>query len=192
MAYGVRFEEALLFAAQLHRDQTRKASGIPYITHLLAVAALVGEAGGGEDEVIAALLHDALEDRPDAIDFAELSRRFGQTVAETVRGCSDTEVQPKPPWRERKEQHLAHLAAATPATLLVVCADKLHNVQTINADLRELGDALWERFRGGKEGTLWYYRAAAELLRARGVPSRLTSELQRQVALLDGRLKDEA
>jgi GTP pyrophosphokinase len=185
MAYGPRFEEALLFAAQLHRDQTRKASGIPYITHLLAVAALVGEAGGSEDEVIAALLHDALEDRPDATSFDELSRRFGPAVAETVRGCSDTEVQPKPPWRERKERHLAHLDGATSATLKVVCADKLHNVQTINADLRELGDALWGRFRGGKEGTLWYYRAATDLLRARGAPSRLVAELQRQVSLLE-------
>lgn len=94
-------------------------------------------------------------------------------------------MQPKPPWRERKEQHLAHLAVATPATLLVVCADKLHNVRTIIADLRELGEALWGRFRGGKQGTLWYYRASVDLLRARGGPSRLVAELQRQVALLE-------
>jgi (p)ppGpp synthase/HD superfamily hydrolase len=185
MGYGSRFEDALTYAARLHRDQTRKASGIPYVTHLLAVAALVGEAGGGEDEVVAALLHDAIEDHPDEASFEEIGRRFGDAVAVIVRGCSDAEVIPKPPWRERKERHLALLAQAPASTLLVVAADKLHNCQTIIADLRELGSALWPRFRGGKAGTLWYYRTAADLLRARAVPPRLSSELSRQVALME-------
>jgi len=162
LPYGERFEEALLYAARLHRDQTRKGTEVPYVTHLLAVAAIVGENGGTEDEVVAALLHDAPEDRGGKDRLEDIRARFGDEVAEIVDGCTDTYEDPKPEWRPRKEAYIAHVATASPSVRLVSAADKLHNARSILADLRSLGDKLWDRFTGGKEGTLWYYRALVE------------------------------
>jgi GTP pyrophosphokinase len=162
LPYGERLEEALLYATRLHRDQTRKGTEVPYVTHLLAVAAIVGENGGTEDEVVAALLHDAPEDRGGKECLEEIRARFGDDVAEIVDGCTDTYEDPKPEWRPRKEAYVAHVAEASPSVRLVSAADKLHNARSILADLRALGDELWDRFTGGKEGTLWYYRALVE------------------------------
>jgi (p)ppGpp synthase/HD superfamily hydrolase len=162
LPYGERFEEALLYAARLHRDQTRKGTEVPYVTHLLAVAAIVGENGGTEDEVVAALLHDAPEDRGGKDRLEDIRARFGDEVAEIVDGCTDTYEDPKPEWRPRKEAYVAHVAKASPSVRLVSAADKLHNARSILADLRSLGDRLWARFTGGKEGTLWYYRVLVE------------------------------
>ena len=161
-AYGARFEEALVYAASLHRDQTRKGSETPYVTHLLAVAAIVGENGGAEDEAIAALLHDAPEDRGGRERLKDIRRRFGGAVAEIVDGCTDTYEDPKPAWRPRKEAYVEHVSTAPPSVRLVSAADKLHNARSILADLRTVGDELWTRFTGGREGTLWYYRALVE------------------------------
>ena len=162
MPYGEKFEEALPYTARLHRYQTRKGSGTPYINHLLAVAAIVGENGGTEDEVVAALLHDAPEDQGGEERLEDIRARFGDAVAEIVDGCTDTYEDPKPAWRPRKEAYIAHVAEASPPVRLVSAADKLHNARSILADLRAVGDELWERFTGGKEGTLWYYRALAD------------------------------
>ncbi len=162
MPYGERFEEALLYAARLHRDQTRKGTEVPYVTHLLAVAAIVGENGGTEDEVVAALLHDAPEDRGGKDRLEDIRARFGDEVAEIVDGCTDTYEDPKPEWRPRKKTYVTHVAKASPSVRLVSAADKLHNARSILADLRAVGDELWARFTGGKEGTLWYYRALVE------------------------------
>ncbi len=162
MPYGERFEEALLYAARLHRDQTRKGPEVPYVTHLLAVAAIVGENGGTEDEVVAALLHDAPEDRGGKDRLEDVRARFGDEVAEIVDGCTDTYEDPKPEWRPRKKTYVAHVAKASPSVRLVSAADKLHNARSILADLRGVGNELWNRFTGGKEGTLWYYRALVE------------------------------
>ena len=161
-AYGARFEEALVYAASLHRDQTRKGSETPYVTHLLAVAAIVGENGGAEDEAIAALLHDAPEDRGGRERLEDIRRRFGGAVAEIVDGCTDTYEDPKPAWRPRKEAYVERVSTASPSVQLVSAADKLHNARSILADLRTVGDELWTRFTGGREGTLWYYRALVE------------------------------
>lgn len=180
MPYTEKFEEALLYAARLHRDQTRKGSDIPYVTHLLAVAAIVGENGGTEDEVIAALLHDAPEDRGGKKRLEDIRARFGDTVAEIVAGCTDTYEDPKPAWRERKEAYIAHVAEAPPSVRLVSAADKLHNARTILTDLRSLGDELWNRFTGGKEGTLWYYRALVEVFAKSGA-NPMVEELDRVV-----------
>lgn len=155
--YSERFEKALVFTAKLHRNQTRKGSETPYINHLLAVASIVGENGGTEDEVIAALLHDAIEDTLETKE--SLAARFGEEVAGIVEGCSDTDVVPKPPWRERKEMYIEHVREASPSVRLVSSADKLHNARSILADYRAVGEDLWDRFRGGRDGTLWYYRA---------------------------------
>jgi (p)ppGpp synthase/HD superfamily hydrolase len=153
-----RFEEALVFANQLHLRQVRKGSGVPYVSHLLAVCALVMEFGGDEDQAIAALLHDAIEDQGGDATRQEIRKRFGERVALIVDGCTDSDTQSKAPWRPRKEAYLAHLRTAPPVVRLVSAADKVHNARTIAADYRQVGDALWSRFKGGKEGTLWYFR----------------------------------
>ena len=163
-----RFTAALEFAAELHRNQIRKGSGIPYIAHLLGVASIALEYGADEDEAIASLLHDAIEDQGGAKTREEIRRRFGDRVTAIVDGCTDAEVTPKPPWRQRKEEHLEHLCHAEPSVVLVATADKLHNARAILKDYRVLGEPLWHRFRGGKEGTLWYLRAVVDALEAAG------------------------
>ncbi len=180
MAYGEKFEDALTYAARLHRDQTRKGTSTPYVTHLLAVAAIVGENGGTEDEAVAALLHDAPEDRGGKERLEEIRTRFGGAVAEIVDGCTDTYEDPKPAWRPRKEAYVAHVATAPASVRLVSAADKLHNARSILADLHALGDELWSRFTGGKEGTLWYYRALTEAY-ARAGQNPIVEELDRVV-----------
>lgn len=188
MPYGEKFESALLYAAQLHRFQERKGSGIPYVTHLLAVASIVGENGGTEDEVIAALLHDAPEDAGGRERLEDIRERYGDAVAEIIAGCTDTYEDPKPPWRPRKERYLAHVAGASRSVRLVSAADKLHNARSILADLRDLGDGLWERFTGGKEGTLWYYRALTGAYAETG-SDRLVEELDGVVGEIEALAK---
>src|SRR6266581_8934404 len=119
---GPRFLRAFQFAAQMHSGQTRKASTIPYIAHLMGVASLVLEAGGDEDLAIAALLHDVVEDCGGAPMLKEVRRSFGSRVAKVVDGCTDTDVCPKPPWLERKEKYIAHLQKADADTRLVSAA----------------------------------------------------------------------
>ncbi len=178
-AWTSRFEEALVFAARLHRGQTRKATDIPYVTHLLAVAAFVGEAGGTEDEAIAALLHDAVEDQGGQSTLDAIRARFGDTVADIVWGCSDTDVTPKPPWRARKEAYIAHLEHASPSVLLVSCADKLHNARSLVTDVRAHGPTVWDRFTGGRDGSLWNLEALAAAYDRLGAPRRLVDDLHR-------------
>ena len=180
MPYTEKFEEALLYANRLHKEQKRKGTDTPYITHLLAVAAIVGENGGTEDEVVAALLHDAPEDQGGEERLEDIRVRFGDEVAKIVAGCSDTYEESKPTWRPRKEAYVAHMASAPASVRLVSSADKLHNARSILADLRAVGDDLWDRFTGGKEGTLWYYRALVETYKAAGANS-LVEELERVV-----------
>ncbi len=189
MPYGENFERALVYAAQVHGDHYRKGTSVPYVTHLLAVAAIVGENGGTEDEVVAALLHDAPEDRGGEARLRDIRLRFGDGVAEIVAGCTDTYEDPKPPWRERKERHLAHLAGASDSVRLVSAADKLHNARSVLSDYRAVGEDLWDRFNGGREGTLWYYRAFVDSLKA-GDDDPLVAELDhvvRELELLAGR-----
>jgi (p)ppGpp synthase/HD superfamily hydrolase len=180
LSYGEKFEEALLYTSRLHSDQTRKCTDTPYVTHLLAVAAIVGENGGTEDEAVAALLHDAPEDRDGKERLQDIRERFGNEVAEIVAGCTDTYEDPKPEWRPRKEAYVAHVATAPVSVRLVSAADKLHNARSILADLRTLGDELWDRFTGGKEGTLWYYRALVEAYAETGA-NPVVEELDRVV-----------
>ena len=157
-----RFADALVYAQRLHAAQTRKGTEIPYISHLLAVTALVIEHGGDEDQAIAALLHDAAEEQGGWPVLAAIRERFGERVAAAVEGLSDTFEDPKPPWRPRKERYLAHLRVAGPDEVLVSLADKLHNARSIQRDLLLHGPETWSRFRGGREGTLWYYRSLVE------------------------------
>lgn len=187
-----RYKDALLFAARLHDSQTRKGTEIAYLTHLMSVSALVMENGGNEDEAVAALLHDAIEDQSadyesefltdplhgrDALK-RDIELKYGSRVLSIVIGCTDDEDFEKPPegergtveaWKQRKEAYIAHIEAAEDVALLrVSCADKLHNARTILLDLHEHGEEIWSRFRAGsKEGVLWYYRSLARQFKSR-------------------------
>lgn len=155
---GTRFLRAFEFAAEKHRGQVRKASTIPYVAHLMGVTSLVLEAGGDEELAIAGLLHDVVEDCGGAPMLKEVRRRFGNRVAKVVDGCTDAYTIPKPPWRERKESYIERLKKESADTRLVSAADKLNNIRSILADYRTVGESVWSRFNGGREGTLWYYR----------------------------------
>lgn len=175
-----RFGDALEYAFRLHREQMRKGSQVPYIAHLLSVTALVLENGGDEDQAIAALLHDAAEDQGGQETLAEIRRRYGERVADIVEGCTDTFEDPKPSWKPRKDAYLTHLLSASPDVRRVSLADKVHNARTILADLGQMGDSLWERFTGRKDGTLWYYRSLVDTFRQVDT-SPLVDELARVV-----------
>jgi (p)ppGpp synthase/HD superfamily hydrolase len=176
-----RFDDALHYAHDLHREQTRKGTAIPYISHLMAVSALVMEHGGNEDQAIGALLHDAAEDQGGAETLEEIRRRYGDAVAHIVADCTDAWVEPKPDWRSRKEAYLAKLPTKAAQSLLVSLADKTHNAEAILFDYRTLSDSLWPRFNGGADGTRWYYNALATIFSA-VMPGRLSDRLALAVA----------
>jgi len=184
MQLSSHFTEALVYAAALHAEQKRKVSGEPYLSHLLAVSAMVMEYGGTEDEAIAALLHDAAEDQGGLATLAEIRQRFGEGVAAIVENCSDTFVKPKPAWRERKEAFIARLRKASASVRLVTAADKLHNARSILREYRRQGEAIWRNFRGGRDGTLWYFRAVIDVLRQTD-DGPLVEELERTVRELE-------
>lgn len=179
-----RFARAFELALSLHADQTRKGTDIPYISHLISVAALVMENGGDEDQAIAGLLHDAVEDSGGLATLAMIRGQFGERVAGIVDGCTDSYVLPKPPWQARKEEYLAHLASSRPEIRLVSLADKLHNARSLVYDARRYGPAVWDRFNGGKTGSLWYYRALADFF-VKTDPSPMADELERVVSELE-------
>jgi (p)ppGpp synthase/HD superfamily hydrolase len=172
-----RFCDALVYAAELHANQLRKASNVPYIAHLLGVTAIALEHGADEDEAIAALLHDAVEDQGGQATAEEIRRRFGERVIAIVLGCTDADTIPKPPWRERKERYIAHLDSGNPSIFLVSAADKLYNARSIVADYRRVGEVVWTRFNGKREGTLWYYRTLADKFNGFAQEQRLSKDL---------------
>ncbi len=182
MTFTAQFEEALTFATRLHATQTRKGSDIPYIAHLLGVASIALDHGANEEEAIAALLHDAVEDQGGEKTLQHIRRCFGSTVADIVWGCSDTDDVPKPPWKKRKEAYITHVACASPSIQLVSASDKLHNARAILSDYRCVGDKLWARFTGGKDGTLWYYRALVDAFQRSGMNRQLVADLDLTVA----------
>lgn len=179
-----RFVQAFDYAATAHAGQRRKGKDLAYISHLMAVAALVLEAGGDEETAIAALLHDVVEDQGGQPRLRDVEEKFGKRVAQIVWDCTDADTIPKPPWKERKEKYLAHLGNVLPESRLVSAADKLHNAREILADYREEGEGVWARFNGGREGTLWYYRALADKLGSFD-SNRLVRELNRVVTELE-------
>lgn len=179
-------QRAFRYAAEKHAGQTRKQTTVPYLSHLMAVASLVLEAGGDEDLAIAGLLHDVVEDCGGMPRLREIRKQFGPRVAKIVDGCTDTYVEPKPEWLERKKNYLREVKHADAETRLVSACDKLHNVRTILADYREQGETVWKRFSGKKEGTLWYYRALTDEYRRRG-SNRITRELEIAVEELERR-----
>jgi (p)ppGpp synthase/HD superfamily hydrolase len=178
--YGPRFDDAMALVVHAFRPVRRKGTTIPYLAHLCAVYALVAEAGGDEDQQIAALLHDTLEDIPD-VDREQLAARFGSRVARLVEALSDSVDTPKPAWRPRKEAYLSHLRHEPAEVKLISAADKLHNARAIVTDLRRDGPSTLLRFSGQAEGTLWYYEAVLEALGA-GWDHPLLAELSASVA----------
>ena len=181
---GPRLQRAFRYAAERHAGQARKQTAVPYLSHLMAVASLVLEAGGDEDMAIAALLHDVVEDCGGMPRLREVRKLFGRRVAHIVEGCTDSFGEPKAEWIERKKDYLREVTQADAETRLVSASDKLHNVRTILADYRNDGEAMWERFSGKKEGTLWYYRALSDEYQRRGA-NRNTRELEIAVAELE-------
>ena len=193
---SARFTEALVVAAEVHAGQRRKGSGPPYAAHVLGVTAIAFDFGADEDEAIAALLHDAIEDAPAALGAGGVRRvigaLFGERVLAIVEGCTDTDETPKPPWRVRKEEYVAHLDRADASTLLVSASDKLHNVRAITRDYRLYGDEIWRRFspEAGKAGTIGYYRGLVQAFSRRrdGASAgflRLLAELDTEVTTLE-------
>ncbi|HET6343102.1 MAG TPA: HD domain-containing protein [Gemmatimonadota bacterium] len=199
---GSRLVEAVGLAALCHADHRRKGTEIPYVGHLLAVCGLVIHAGGDEDEAIAALLHDVLEDRPECVTPREIEARFGRGVLEIIEGCSDdlpddVSGLPDSPkrrdagnWARRKTRYLSHLRGVEPSVLRVSCADKVDNARAIVTDLRRHGDALWDRFNAGRKDQLCYYRGLVEVFRERRhdlgeAGGWLVDELERQVQEMD-------
>ena len=179
-----RFDEAFLYAHEAHRDQRRKKTDRPYISHLMGVASLVLQYGGDEEQAIAALLHDVVEDCGGAPRLAEIREKFGERVARIVDGCTDSDETPKPPWQERKERYIERVRSEQEDVLLVSAADKLYNMREVLMDLREFGPSVWERFKGRRDGSLWYYHGLIEAVRGRA-PRALVSELDRTVAELE-------
>jgi (p)ppGpp synthase/HD superfamily hydrolase len=185
---GPRLQRAFRYAAEKHAGQTRKQTAVPYLSHLMAVASLVLEAGGDEDMAMAALLHDVVEDCGGMPRLREVRQQFGPRVAKIVEGCTDSFGEPKPEWMKRKKEYLREVKHADAETRLVSASDKLHNVRTILADYRRDGEAIWKRFSGKKKGTLWYYRALSDEYRQRN-PNRITRELEIAVMELESAVK---
>jgi GTP pyrophosphokinase len=179
-----RFQDALVYGAQVHAGQVRKGTPVPYVSHILIVTGIVLENGGDEDEAIAALLHDAAEDQGGEARLVDIRAHFGDRVADIVRGCSDSTTRPKPPWEDRKRRYLAHLRSASPSERLVSAADKLANARAILADYRDMGDTVWARFNANRDRILWYYRELVKAFREAGGPP-LVEELNRVVSAIE-------
>lgn len=187
-----RLAEAFAYAEKIHRGQTRKKSLTPALSHLMAVAALVLENGGDEEEAMAALLHDGPEDCRGAETLEEIRSLFGQRIAHIVAGCTDSMESPKPPWQQRKSRYIDHLPAADESILLVSLADKVHNVRSLVREYRTVGEALWDRFTATREQSLWYYDSLLRVFREAGSPrcANLVQELARSLARLRGLVKN--
>jgi (p)ppGpp synthase/HD superfamily hydrolase len=163
----------------------RKKTKIPYIAHILGVSAIAMEYGANETEAIAALLHDAVEDCGGEKRLRDIEKKFGKAVAKIVDGCTDTYEKPKPPWLERKKKYVAHVRHAPASTKLVSAADKLHNIRACLMTYRQDGERLWSRFSGGKQGTLWYYRALVTAFGKNKRIKRLIQEIDRTLSALE-------
>ena len=191
---SARLYEALQFTFKLHGHDARKASNIPYMAHLLSVCSMVQQDGGDEDEAIAALLHDALEDKPEETSRNEIAKLFGEKVVTLIEVSIDTPADyqggVKPPWHQRKEAYLAHVRSTDPGLLRVTVADKVDNARAILGDYQRLGEEMWERFNAGKEDQLWYYENCVLAYEAAGYHGLLLEELRRLISLIRAQAGD--
>ena len=179
-----RFADAVAYASAAHGQQLRKGTQIPFVAHLLGVASIALEFGANEDEAIGAILHDVVEDCGGKPRLEDIRAKFGAAVATIVAGCTDTDLTPKPDWRERKENYIHHLAHAPASVRLVSASDKLYNTRATLHDFRNIGDQVWRRFKGDKSGTLWYYRSLVKAFQA-AESNALIAELDRVVSELE-------
>jgi (p)ppGpp synthase/HD superfamily hydrolase len=175
-----RFDEALRYAHEAHATQVRKGIGAPYFGHLMGVASIVLDDGGSEDEAIAALLHDAAEDQGGRARLEDIRVRFGDAVARIVEDCTDSWETPKQPWPERKTAYIEHARTLAPSSLRVSAADKVHNSYAILRDLRNTGEAVWDRFKASADDVIAYYQGLVRAYREAG-GGRLVDELERIV-----------
>lgn len=188
-----RYTAAVDYARVAHASQVKKGTSIAYLSHLLGVSSLVIDYGGDEDQAIGGLLHDVIEDCG-AQHEERVRQNFGEKVIRIVLACTDGTAQskaefatpedPRQEWEDRKRRYLAHLVDVDDDALLVSGCDKLHNLRAIAADLAnpEIGDAVFSRFKGGSDGTRWYYAQLVEQYRRRGHPA--IRELQQALSLL--------
>jgi GTP pyrophosphokinase len=184
--YSERIIDAMAAAAQIHGRQKRKATEIPYLSHLLGTCSIALEYGATEDEAIAALLHDAIEDGLPTEAARATVYSFGAEVGRIVESCTDADTHPKPPWRERKEAYVASLATKDHSVLLVSASDKLHNARSIVRDRRGVGEKVWDRFKVPKSESLWYYRSLVTAYKANPAHNpALVAELDRTVAEME-------
>ena len=184
---SIQYYRAFEYANQWHRDQARKSTTLPYILHPMGVASLVLEAGGDEEQAIAALLHDVPEDCGGEARLTEILEMFGPRVEAIVRGCSDSlvaEKEDKAPWRERKQAHIDHVATAHMDTLIVTAADKAHNGRAIATDLQTIGGAVWDRFNASREDIIWYYSTFYDELLKREVTPALLNPLKTAIEIM--------
>lgn len=188
---GPKYVEAFEFAAKLHHEQARKGTTIAYLSHVLSVSALVLEDGGTEQEAIAGLLHDAIEDEPRTAEYGpprakvEIAERFGNDVLQMVLACTDDEPDDagrKRPWRERKTNYIAHLESSPLSALRVTAADKLHNTRCTVDDLRIEGK--WPKSNACVHQHLWYYASVSAVVSRRLADSRTAAVLDRTVGEL--------
>jgi (p)ppGpp synthase/HD superfamily hydrolase len=175
-----RFDDALRYAHEAHREQRRKGHNAPYIGHLLGVASIVIDDGGSEDEAIGALLHDAAEDQGGRDRLADIRTRFGDPVARIVEDCTDSWEVPKRPWVERKREYVEHAKTLTAPSLRVAAADKVHNAYAILRDLRNTGERVWDRFNAPADDVIAYYEGLVRSFRHAG-GGKLVDELERIV-----------
>lgn len=184
---SIQYYRAFEYANTWHRDQARKSTTLPYILHPMGVASLVLEAGGDEEQAIAALLHDVPEDCGGEARLTEILEMFGPRVEAMVRGCSDSlvaEKEDKAPWRERKQAHIDHVATAHMDTLIVTAADKTHNGRAIATDLQTIGKEVWNRFNASRDDIIWYYSTFYAELAKRGVTPALLNPLRSAIEIM--------
>ena len=179
-----RLDAAFAYAHEAHASHTRRGTSAPYVGHLMGVASIVIDDGGGEDDAIAALLHDAAEDSGGRARLDDIRLRFGDAVARIVADCTDSWSEPKAPWMQRKRQYVEHARTLPAASLRVSAADKVHNAYAILRDLRNTGEAVWQRFNAGPDDIVWYYQALVRAYREAG-GGRLVDELERIVRAIE-------
>ena len=185
MKLSKKYSEALQYAADVHRGQYRKKTKIPYLSHLLGVSAIAMEYGGSEAEAIAALLHDAPEDRGGRAELDRIRATFGDEVAEIVKGCTDAFKKRPGDWKRRKKRYITRLKKESASVCLVSASDKLYNARSILKDYRKLGERLWKRFNGNRRDELWYYRGLIDAFDATGFHRDLIAEIDRVVSEIE-------
>jgi GTP pyrophosphokinase len=180
MVFSIKFDQALAYTAVIHAGQVRHKTRMPALAHLMGVAGLALEYGANEQEAIAALLHDAVEDAGGEDRLKDIRARFGDNVADIVAGCTASAKKADAPWRDVKQKFITGLGKASSSVRLVAACDKLHNARALLRNLRVQGESLWRRYPDGKDGALWYFRSLTQAFKKHG-PASIGDELDRVI-----------